>query len=228
MRCRNALCTWTKLITYAEFAKFKFEPILPNLRNLGFRELNLLVDYFPYRILPTFKNVSTRMYRKKILIDFGMNDFFGSTKALIDMYAPFFEFDEVHLFELVGGGGLEIPEYFRSKYNISIHQTFVQGGSWYGNNDVLKFLQDNTVQEDFVSLNCDLDQGSDILTMEWGFLAALLHSQVLILVDELFIKLHFWRPPSNLKFGLGSHSMLQAYEVVLQLRQCGFPIHVWP
>jgi len=62
--------------------------------------------------------------------------------------------------------------------------------------------------------------------MEWGFLADLLSSEEMGLVDELFIELHFWFPDIGWKFE--SHTMRQAFDVFRQLRSCGLPIHSWP
>ena len=62
--------------------------------------------------------------------------------------------------------------------------------------------------------------------MEWGFLADLLSSRELRLVDELYIELQFWFP--DLKWKHGQHTMRQAYDTFRQLRSCGLPIHSWP
>ena len=62
--------------------------------------------------------------------------------------------------------------------------------------------------------------------MEWGFLADLLASKELALVDELYIELHFWFP--QLRWAYTQHSMRQAYDIFRQLRSCGLPVHSWP
>lgn len=74
---------------YAHISMNQLEPIPPDLRSLGFHELNhelnILVDMSPYRVLASFDEVSSRHYRKKILIDIGMNGFYGSAKHLLDI-----------------------------------------------------------------------------------------------------------------------------------------------
>ncbi len=62
--------------------------------------------------------------------------------------------------------------------------------------------------------------------MEWGFLADLLYSKELELVDEFYTELHFWYPEIGWKHK--QHSMQQAYDVFRQLRSCGLPVHSWP
>ena len=62
--------------------------------------------------------------------------------------------------------------------------------------------------------------------MEWGFLADLLSSTELALVDELYIELHFWY--TGLRWDHRDHDMRQAYDIFRQLRKCGLPVHSWP
>ena len=222
--------------SFRDVVRTKFEPILTTSRNHGYYEFGNLIDMAAYRVLPTFQEFYTRSYRKKILIDVGANGFYGSPKAIIDMYAPFSPFDEVHLFE-PDIEGMEIPEYYMKKYNIKFHRMMVTVGT-RDSSDILSFLRANVSPDDFLVLKYDVDDGLRGLTMEWGFLSDLVHSEEIALVDELFIELHFWfdlrglhgkyrrHPNPNWKFG--AHSMLQAYEVQLQLRECGLALHAWP
>ena len=76
-------------------------------------------------------------------------------------------------------------------------------------------------------LKFDVDEGSTRLSMEWGFLADLMHSPEAALVDEFFVELHFFYPFLNWR-STRSHSMQQAYDVLRQLRQCGVAVHAWP
>ena len=76
-----------------------------------------------------------------------------------------------------------------------------------------------------------MDEGSAGSTMEWGFLAQLLASPQLRLVDELFIELHFTfdaRTGNTLGWSHADHSMWQAWDVLRQLRRCGVAVHAWP
>ena len=47
-----------------------------------------------------------------------------------------------------------------------------------------------------------------------------------VLVDELFVELHFYGP--SLRWVHLTHSMKQAFDVLRQLRACGLPVHAWP
>lgn len=214
--------------SYAELAIHSLEPILPDLRNHAFQELHLQADMSPYRVLASFSEVSSRKYGKKILLDVGTNGFMGSSKELLDMHAPFLKFDEVHLFE-PRGQGMDVPDFYKGQSNITYHQLPITVGT-RDDHDILVFLKENTTPEDYVVLKFDVDSGITGLTMEWGFLADLVHAKEMALVDELFIELHFaYHACQN---GMGwfhhSHSMQQAYDVMRQLRQCGLAIHAWP
>jgi len=97
-------------------------------------------------------------------------------------------------------------------------------------NDILVFLKQNFSPEDYVVLKFDVDEGTSGLTMEWGFLSDLVHAEELILVDELFIELHYYfiDEKTGLRWHHDAHSMKQAYDVMRQLRTCGLAVHAWP
>ena len=59
------------------------EPLLPNGRNLDFREIGLGISFHPYRVLP---QITARPARRRILVDVGGNEWLGSPKALLDHY----------------------------------------------------------------------------------------------------------------------------------------------
>ena len=110
---------------------------------------------------------------------------------------------------------------------IHVHQTAVDVGS-RNENDILQWLRENTVEDDFVALKFDVDSDFSFgPTMEWGFLADLLKRPgALALVDEFFVELHFYAP--SLRWVHLTHSMKQAFDVLRQLRACGLPVHAWP
>ena len=109
---------------------------------------------------------------------------------------------------------------------IHVHQTAVDVGT-RDDKDILQWLRENVVENDFVALKFDVDNDSLGPTMEWGFLADLLRRpEALALVDELFIELHFFAP--SLNWVHLTHSMKQAFDVLRQLRACGLPVHAWP
>lgn len=211
---------------YADITANSLEPIFGDSRNLAWHEMNLLVSLLPYKILPSFGSVRSRKYGRKILVDVGASYFHASSKYLLDMYSPFMKFDELHMFEgRVPEGGMGIPLYYEKEYDISMNEGYVNVGS-RDSGDIVSWLVNNTEMNDFVALKFDVDHGNDGLTMEWGFLSDLVHSEAIGLVDELFIELHFRH--SKIAWTYPQHSMKQAYEVLQELRRCGLAVHAWP
>ena len=203
------------------------EHLYHNSRNADYNELGMKISMNPYRVLPTFPSVQQRSkeYKRKILLDVGANGFLGSPKALIDMYAPYQKFDEVHMFE-PDLKGMKLPKFYTDNYDMHFHQGFVNVGK-RDENDVIKFLEENVQEDDFVALKFDVDDGVTEMTMEWGFLSDLIHSKAMRLVDELFIELHFYS--AALRWGSSDHhSARQSFDVLRQLRECGVAIHSWP
>ena len=115
------------------------EPVLPNSRNHGFQEHGIHIDMFPYRVLPSLPGFAEKATHtgKRILVDMGTNGFYGSAKSLIDMYAPFAKFDEVHLFE-PDAANMEVPQDYIDAYHIEFHQTIVRVGK-RDSHDILTF-----------------------------------------------------------------------------------------
>ena len=132
--------------------------------------------------------------------------------------------DEAHIFEPNGLDGAP-PAYYNT--TLHVHHTAVDVGT-RDENDILQWLGENTVEEDFVALKFDVDNDFSLgPTMEWGFLADLLRRpEALALVDEFFVELHFYA--SSLRWVHLTHSMKQAFDVLRQLRACGLPVHAWP
>jgi len=85
-----------------------------------------------------------------------------------------------------------------------------------------------------VVVKFDVDEAKSGPTMEWGFLADLVYSLEMALVDEIYIELHFLfdRDFTAGRLTMGwrhtGHSMWQAFDVMRELRRCGVPIHAWP
>jgi hypothetical protein len=181
----------------------------------------------PYIPLPSlFFNTSDNSEgqpRRSILLDIGPNNFYGSTKHLLDSYSPYLNFDEVHLVDVKE---IPIPEYYNERYNISVNSDGVRVASRDEFDTLLKLKTLGIRGEDFVVLKFDVDNGSDGKTMEWGFLFDLVFSEELSLVDELYIELHFWYP--ELGWSHSQHNMRQSLDIFRQLRRCGLPIHSWP
>ncbi len=62
--------------------------------------------------------------------------------------------------------------------------------------------------------------------MEWGFVFDLLnHPEVLALVDELYIELHFHFPQLQWSH---YHSNWEALDLLRHLRALGMVVHAWP
>ena len=173
------------------------------------------------RLLPQIKATPAR---RRILVDVGGNEWLGSPKALLDHYlAAGAPFDEAHIFE---PNSLDAPP-THNITTIRVHQTAVDVGT-RDDKDILQWLRESTVEDDFVALKFDVDNDFSLgPTMEWGFLADLLRRpEALALVDELFIELHFFAP--SLNWVHLTHSMKQAFDVLRELRACGLPVHAWP
>ena len=120
------------------------EPLLPNGRNLDFREIGLGISFHPYRVLPQITKINAR---RRILVDVGGNQWLGSPKALLDHYlAAGAHFDEAHIFE---PNGLDAPTTY---YNITIHvhRTAVDVGT-RDDKDILQWLQDNVVDGVYIN-----------------------------------------------------------------------------
>ncbi|EKX34514.1 hypothetical protein GUITHDRAFT_119351 [Guillardia theta CCMP2712] len=167
--------------------------------------------FFPYRVLPSFPRWQSSSYRRRVLVDCGAGGFRRSGKYLMDLYAPWLKFDEVILIEPMED--VEVLESYRNRHNITVLRE-----------------QDNVKEEDFVALKFDCDDNgvsAGTGTMEWGFLAALLYSPHLSLVDEIFVELHFFYP-QLWKDSFLPHSMWQAFDALRQIRACGIAVHVWP
>ena len=211
---------------YANEVK-EMEPILPGGRNFDFREFGAMISFNPYRSLASFESIKNRVYGKKILLDVGANGFAASPKQLVDNYAALdMHFDELVMFEPDMKGMEYIPEIYRSKMNLTFHQQYVEVGSRNADNDVVSWIKAHVVRDDFFVLKYDVDERGSGPTMEWSFLADLLHSDALSLVDELYIELHF--KSKNLPWKHSTHSCRQHYDIVRQLRSCGMAIHDWP
>ena len=140
------------------------------------------------------------------------------------MYLPFLKFDELHLFE-PHPELMAAPSYYSTMYNITFSQKLTTVGM-RDETDVISFLRKHVTVDDFVVLKYDVDEVVEGLTMEWVFLADLMQSEELALVDELFIELHF--KYDSIDWDFGRHSMQQAFDIQRQLRQCGLAIHAWP
>ena len=160
---------------------------------------------------------------RRVLVDVGANEWLGSPKALIEHYAAAdAPFHEAHLFD----PRLPDKPFATPLTTVHHHPMAVAVGTRDGR-DVLAWLEQNVKVHDYVALKFDVDDDfSEGPTMEWGFLADLLASGTLELVDELFIELHFFSP--GIRWLHTAHSMQQAFDVLRQLRSCGLAVHAWP
>lgn len=207
----------------------ELEPIFPLGRNFDSREFGQSISFNPYIPLMSFESVQSREYRKMILIDVGANGFAASPKQLIDNYAAFGKtFDEVIMFDPKIDGMQIIPDIYSDKMDIIFHQQYLEIGTRNPKTDVLSFIKEKVHKDDFVVLKYDVDEeGCTGPTMEWGFLGDLLYSDVLNLVDELYVELHFY-DKEYMYWNHQTHSAQQRYDIVRQLRACGMAIHDWP
>lgn len=141
----------------------------------------------------------------------------------MDIYSPYFVFDEIHLFDASDLPDVPTGQNVSSK--IITRKAFLQVGT-RNDGDLVHLLPSIVKEEDFVVLMWDTDIVANPVTLEWGFLADLL-SQNHSLVDELFIELHF--PYQRIGWIYEHHSAREAFELLQQLRkQCNFAVHAWP
>ena len=94
------------------------EPLFPDLRNMWYHEHGALIDFTPYLPLPAIPGFASA--GRRILIIVGGNEFNRATKYLLDMYSPYFSFDEVMIFD---AHFIEVPAVFNtSKTRITFRQ----------------------------------------------------------------------------------------------------------
>lgn len=206
----------------------------------------------------------------------------AGAKHLIDLYAATLPFTHVLLLE-PDAVAMDIPRAYRNTTDIRVSRRFVEVGTrrladadanadmWRGPAtdyssrkrppplsppvDLVAWLPYLVTRDDFVVLKFDVDEGKHGQTVEWGFLADLVHSPAMRLVDEIYIELHFaWNAHSKKDVALGvmpttvdpnksssgttrsftmgwhhySHSMRQAFDLMRELRRCGVAVHAWP
>eukprot|EP00928_Gymnodinium_smaydae_P010169 TRINITY_DN13816_c0_g1_i2.p1 TRINITY_DN13816_c0_g1~~TRINITY_DN13816_c0_g1_i2.p1 ORF type:complete len:748 (+),score=60.52 TRINITY_DN13816_c0_g1_i2:291-2246(+) len=217
--CRGGLEQYHSLVS-------EMEDLLPGGRNLWFHEFGSLIDFTPYRPLPSLAGFDSSAIAKsrKILLVVGANGFFRASKYLIDMYSPYFAFDRVILFE-PDAERMALAEGYNATGNVEWLQAFVTiaGCDAF---DMLTYLKAHLTRDDYVVLMFDVDAGSQFTTMEWGFLAHLV-SQDLRLVDELYIELHMYHP--KIGWTHDRHSAREQFDIMRQLRYvCGAAVHAWP
>ena len=202
----------------------KMEPILPGGRNLDHREFDTRYpSFYPYRSLASFESVRNKANRKKkMLLDVGCNGFAASPKQLVDNYAAMgMPFDELVMYDPDTTGMEHIPEVYKKDMKITFNQQYAQVGS-RDNDDIIVWIEENVQKDDFFVLKFDVDD-ADIngettgATMEWSFLADLLNSDALALVDEIYIELHFKVRSSHFRWHYETHSSRQHYDVSIYL-----------
>ena len=209
----------------------EMEPILPNGRNIDWREFGNLISFNPYRPLMSFPSVQSRKYRKRVLLDVGANGFAASPKQIMDNYGAFnATFDEVVMFEPDIDGMQYIPKCYKESANITFHRQYVEVASGKIENDIIAWIKNYIHKDDFLVLKFDVDEGIAGPSMEWGFLGDLLYSDALGLVDEFYTELHYRQPTrvNGFRWKHETHSSRQRYDIVRQLRACGMAIHDWP
>lgn len=207
------------------------EPIHASLRNWMFTETNSLIDFSPYKPLVSFPDVrsilQSRISGRRVLIDVGANGFFASPKYLLDSYAPFLPFTHAVMIEPEPHFSANIPAPYRAKYVIEFLQIYAEVGT-NSSQDIIKLLPTLVSKQDFVVLKFDVDpnryaQGP---TMEWGFLFSLMANiETALLVDELYIELHFHQPELQ---WYHYHSNWEALDCLRYLRDHGMIVHAWP
>ena len=226
----------------------RLEPLYPHGRNLVFAEGGPWKSFAPYRLLPSLWAPGRPRPRRVVLVDVGPNDFYASSKWLIDMYSQVLPLTDLYLFEPSARRGrpkFKVPPHLVQGIRVTVSHAFVEVGTRRAGHDLLSWLPGVVSVEDYVVLKFDADKSNRGSTLEWGFLADLLTSPALSLVDELFIELHFRIPAElttdcdspdaqagtrclDMNWDVREHSMWQAFDVMRELRRCGVAVHAWP
>lgn len=208
----------------------QIEPVYSTLRNWMFTEANNPIDFGPYHPLvaiPSAREAIGRSNGRRVLIDVGASGFFASPKYLLDSYAIYLPFTEVIMIEPVPRFKATIPDSYLSSYNITVHPIYAEVGTG-SDTDIIKLIPSLVHESDFVVLKFDVDPNRNAVgpTMEWGFIFALVQNlEVLRLVDELYVELHFHFPMMQWRH---YHSNWEALDLLRFLRSHGLVVHSWP
>lgn len=224
--------------TPAEIQEHLLEPLHCDSRNVLFEPgflsgLIAMAPYVPATWLDTTHTASNPGGRR-ILIDFGANQFFGSPKWIADNHeAAGTKFDQIVLVE-PRVENLKIASEYAAKYDIKL----IKGVVWIALGkhnkapkmailDPVLLIEENCRKEDYCVVKFDVDRKNIVSTMEWGFMYSLISSVgALAVVDELYVELHFLFP--DLGWNHTDHTMQQAIDLLKQLRKCGLAVHAWP
>lgn len=205
------------------------EPVYTSLRNWMFSEARNLIDFGPYLPLvaiPAARAIAATSTRR-ILIDVGANGFLASPKYLIDSYAIFLPFTHVIMVEPEPHFSASVPAAYAQRYNIQFLQIYAEVATG-SDTDMIQLLPKHVTKEDFVVLKFDVDPNRFAKgpTMEWGFLFALMGAKdVVELIDEIYIELHFHYPDLDWHH---YHSNWEGLDVFRYLRDNGVIVHCWP
>jgi hypothetical protein len=153
--------------------------------------------------------------------------FLASPKYLIDSYAIFLPFTHVIMIEPEPHFSATVPPAYSQRYNITFLQIYAEVGTG-SSTDMMKLLPTMVTKDDFVVLKFDVDPNRFARgpTMEWGFLLALTKTkEVLALVDEIYIEMHFYYPDLEWNH---YHSNWEGLDLFRYLRKCGVVVHCWP
>ena len=206
------------------------EPVYSSLRNWMFTEARNLIDFGPYHPLvaiPEAREEIGKTSKRRVLIDVGANGFLASPKYLIDSYAIYLPFTDIIMIEPAPHFSASVPPSYSTRYKIQFLQIYAEVGT-RSKTDLMKLLPTLAKKEDYVVLKFDVDPNRFAKgpTMEWGFLFALCKSkEVLALVDEIYIELHFFYPDLEWDH---YHSNWEGLDVFRYLRNNGVIVHCWP
>lgn len=154
------------------------EPLYQNLRNYWYYEQSVGLDFTPYLPVPAVLSSSTKLneeflQKTKRLFVIGPNKFYRATKHLVDMYSPYFAFDQVHMVDPSSEFNKTIPDKYRNlkKPQYFFNQTStVVGTGQEKHGDLIKYLEKNVKKEDFTVffLFCGSDINNTVFKI-WGF-----------------------------------------------------------
>ena len=172
------------------------------------------------------RHIDFSKYNRTVLMDLGSRTFESSIQWFLQFYPG--KFHEIHAFEN-RKGIFKVPPPGSPKLNGSkliFHNKLVGKTNTAGSIDIADYMK-NQLQlkpSDMVVMKMDIEDG------EWELLKYMEKSNVMHLIDEFFVELHFHHPKMrSFKWDIFNHTIDDAYNLLQHLRQdLGTYAHPWP
>ena len=172
------------------------------------------------------RHIDFSCYNRTVLLDLGSRQFESSVMWFLQTYPG--KFHEIHAFE-IRKGIFKVPPPGSPKLNGStliFHNKLIGKSNTANSVDIVDFMR-NQLQlqaSDMVVMKMDIEDG------EWELLKYMEKSDVMYLIDELFVELHFHHPKMRgFKWDIFNHSIDDAYNLLQHFRKdLGIYAHPWP